>query len=315
MNSQQFGRSGHSTGMNVIVVFNQKAGTSDSSDAPSKDALQAAFSKAGVAADIRPVESEGVATALRQAIKERPDVLYAAGGDGTISSAAGLLADTPLTLGVLPLGTLNHFARDVGIPADWQEAIAALARGRIECVDVAEVNDHVFINNCSLGSYAEAVHRRDSLRREKGHGKWPAMFMASWTVFRELRRAKLQITTSETTLTLRAPFVLVANNRYTGSVLAYSLRPKLNEGRLWLYTTRAHRHGALIRLAWQSITRRIDAADELEVHAMTDATIDVLRGSVPVAADGEVINVNAPLRFRIRPGALRVLVPNQPISP
>jgi len=301
--------------MNVIVVYNQKAGAADSSDAPSKDALRAAFSKAGVAADIRPVKSEGVATALRQAIKERPDVLYAAGGDGTISTAAGLVADTPLTLGVLPLGTLNHFARDLGIPANWQEAVEALARGRTECVDIAEVNGHVFINNCSLGSYAEAVRRRDSLRQEKGHGKWPAMFMASWTVFRELRRARLQITTPETTLTLRTPFVLVANNRYTGSVLAYSLRPKLNEGRLWLYTTRAHRHDALIRLAWQSLTRRIDAADELEVHATTSATIAVRKGSVPVAADGEIINVNAPLRFRIRPGALRVLVPNQPVSP
>jgi diacylglycerol kinase family enzyme len=127
-----------------------------------------------------------------------------------------------------------------------------------------------------------------------------------------LRRHRLQIQTPDRLLALRTPFVLVANNRYTGSVLASSLRPKLDEGRLWLYTTRAHRHGALIRLMWQSLTRRIDEADELEVHSITDALITLSRGPLPVAADGEVINVKPPLKFKIRPAALRVLAPLPP---
>ena len=109
--------------------------------------------------------------------------------------------------------------------------------------------------------------------------------------------------------TLRTPFVFVGNNRYTGSVLSSSLRPRLDDGKIWLYTTRAHRYGALVRLIWQSITRRIDAADELEVHSTTEATIESLRGKLPVAADGELIDVKPPLRFKIRAGALRVLVP------
>ena len=295
--------------MNVIVVYNEKAGTAVSADGPSREALQEAFAAAGIQADVRNVPGDQVEVALRAAVREKPTVLYAGGGDGTISTAAGLVAGTDIVLGVLPLGTLNHFARDLGIPAHWREAVPALVAAPIRAVDVAEVNGRVFINNCSLGSYADAVRRRDALRREKGHGKWRAMILASWAVFRELRRMRLQIITPETTLTLRTPFVLIANNQYTGSVLATSLRPKLDEGRIWLYTTRARRHGALIRLAWQSLVRRIDAADDLEVHSFTSATITILRGRIPVAADGEIVNVAPPLHLKIRPGALRVLAP------
>jgi diacylglycerol kinase family enzyme len=296
--------------MNAIVVYNDNAGiATNGSDDPTPESLREAFVAAGFNADIRAAHGPDIAAALRSAIAEKPDVLFAGGGDGTISTAAGFLVDTHIPLGVLALGTLNHFARDIGVPIPWREAIASFSSAPVRSVDVAEVNGRVFINNCSIGSYAEAVRRRDQLRSEKGHGKWRAMVLASWTVFRELRRLRLQIETPDRALTLRTPFVLVANNRYTGHVLASSLRPRLDEGRIWIYTTRAHRHGALIRLMWQTLTRRVDEADALEVHTVTEAIISSTKVSIPVAADGELIDVQLPLRFKIRPRALRVLAP------
>jgi diacylglycerol kinase family enzyme len=298
--------------MTTLVIYNAKAGTAPNNDPPTAESLREAFAAVGVAADIRAVAGSELKKALEQAVTERPDILYVGGGDGTISTAAGVLAGTSVVLGVLPLGTLNHFARDLHIPIGWRDAIAALVSAPVKKVDVAEVNGCVFINNCSLGSYAEAVRRRDALRREKGHGKWFAMLLASWSVFRQLRRLRLHIDTPGQSLTLRTPFVLVSNNRYTGRVLDSSLRPRLDEGRLWLYTTRAHRHAALLRLMWQSLTRRIDAADELEIHDVEEATVTSLRGTLPVATDGELAHVKPPLRFKIRPGALRVLSPAEP---
>ena len=296
--------------MNAIVVYNDKAGVGENgSDSPTPETLREAFAAAGVLAEIHAAHGNDLVAALRQAVEQRPDAVYAGGGDGTIATAATYLVDTGIPLGVIPLGTLNHFARDIGVPIPWREAVPALAAAPIRAVDVAEVNGRIFINNCSLGSYAEAVRRRDGLRRARGLGKWRAMILASWSVFRELRRLRLQIETPDRTVSLRTPFVLVANNRYTGHVLSSSLRPHLNEGRLWLYTTRAHRHLALVRLMWQSLTRRIDAADELEVHSLTEASISISRGSLPVAADGEIIDVQPPLSFRIRPAALLVLAP------
>lgn len=296
--------------MKPIVVYNEQAGTTgNKSDDPTPDSLRAAFAEAGVEVEVHAVPGPGIIAALRDAVARRPPILYVGGGDGTISTAAGLLVGTDITLGVLPFGTLNHFAHDLGVPENWREAVPALAQAPTCKIDVAEVNGRVFINNCSLGSYAEAVRRRDALRRQKGHGKWRAMIAASWSVFWELRRLRLRIETPDRVLTLRTPFVLVANNRYTGSVLNSNLRPRLDEGRLWLYMTRARRHGALIRLIWQTLTRRIDTADELEVHSVTDATISGSGSPVPVAADGEILKVTQPLRFRSLPAALRVLVP------
>lgn len=242
------------------------------------------------------------------------EAILTGGGDGTVSCAAGRLAGKSTALAVLPLGTLNHFAADLGIPSVWRDAVAALAQGQIRTVDVAEVNGRIFVNNCALGSYPEAVKRRDALRQTKGHGKWAAMALASFSVWRELRRMRVRIEIAGATLQRRTAFVLVANNRYRGHVLGASLRPRLDEGKLWLYTTRAHRSSELIRMLWQGVTRPIDEADGLEVEAAAELTIRSDR-SMPVAADGEIIGVKSPLQFRVRPGALRVLAPATPSSP
>jgi diacylglycerol kinase family enzyme len=103
--------------------------------------------------------------------------------------------------------------------------------------------------------------------------------------------------------------VLVANTRYSGRVLDASLRPRLDEGRLWLYTTRARGRADFLRLVWQTLVRQIDAADALHSGSATEAVIITEPARLPAAADGEVIELTSPLRFRIRPGALQVLAP------
>lgn len=296
--------------MNAIVVFNEKAGTFvNAVDGLTPDSLHEALQRVGIKATLRPATGNKIESVLREAIAQQPDTLFVGGGDGTVSAAAALLADTPITLGVLPLGTLNHFSKDLGQPEKWRDAVAALASAQVRLVDLAEVNGRVFINNCSVGSYADAVRRRDRLREKKGIGKWLAMTFASFSVFRELRRLRLHVQTPSSTLNLRTPFLLVANNRYTGRVLDASLRPRLDEGQLWLYTTRVARRSALLKMMWQALLRRIDAPDDLEMHATPEATVAIAPGPVPVAADGEVLELTAPLKFRIRPKALRVLVP------
>lgn len=277
--------------------------------------MLAALASAGVTATARPAPPKQLCATLRAAAATRPDAIFVAGGDGSMSAAAGCLVDTGIALGVVPLGTLNHFARDLGLPLDWREAVTALGRGERRAVDVGEVNGHVFINNCSIGSYPEAVRKRDALRRKHGSGKWLAMFFATVAVFRRLRRLRLQIETPERTLSLRTPFVFIGNNAYTGHVLDHSLRPQLDGGRLAIYTTRAHRRLTLLRLAWQSLVRSIDAADALETLSVAEATIsNSSAGPLPIAADGELLDLQAPLRFRSRPRALQVIAPVKPVA-
>ena len=296
--------------MNAVLVLNHDAASLNGARGAVDEAdLRAAFTGHGIAARVLHAEPRELPAAIEAAKADRPETIFVGGGDGTISTAANSLAGSGVPLGVLPLGTLNHFARDLSLPADWQEAVAALAHGERRSVDVGEVNGRVFINNCSLGSYAEAVRKRDALRRERGTGKWWAMAMASFSVFRRLRRLRIRIDAAGQTRALRTPLVVVANNRYSGQVLDYSLRPRMDEGRLWIYTTRVHRRLALLRLMWQAVFHEIDSATGLEQFSAAEAEITSKRLPLPIAVDGELADLRPPLRFRIRPRALDVLAP------
>lgn len=302
--------------MRAILILNPRAGTlAGATDAPQREDIVRLLAAEGVTVDPALPATDSLPAILRAAVAARPDAVWVGGGDGTISTAAGALADTGVPLGVLPLGTLNHFARDLGLPVDWQEAARLLARGAVTSVDIASVNDRKFINNCSLGSYPEAVRKRDALRAERGHGKWPAMLLASIDVWRNLRRMRLRLTSPTATMALRTPFVLVSNNRYAGPVLKTSLRPSLTQQSLWCYTTREHRTGALLRLAWQALTRRLDETDALEVISAPRLRIESAHGRIPAAVDGEVVALDPPLEFRIHPGALRILAPVEAARP
>jgi diacylglycerol kinase family enzyme len=302
--------------MHALLILNDAAGSLNGDrDDVTASAILNAFHEEGAPVQLRVAPASRFRETVQAAQSENPPVIYVGGGDGSISTAAACLAGTGVPLGVIPLGTLNHFAHDLELPSDWREAVTALAHGTTRAVDVGEVNGHVFINNCSIGSYAEAVRKRDALRRIHGTGKWWAMMIATLAVFRRLRRLRLRIDANDTHLALRTPFVVVSNNRYTGRVLDYSLRPRLDEGELCVYTTRAHRHGDLLRFVWQSLVRSIDSVNGLEVIATREAKISHDYGRLAVAVDGELVTLEQPLQFRIRQEALRVIVPQQIDTP
>jgi len=128
--------------------------------------------------------------------------------------------------------------------------------------------------------------------------------------FVRLRRLRLRIAVDgQPARAVRAPFVFVANNRYSGHLLSPNLRPTLDGGQLWVYTAHAHRHLTIVRMFFQSLLRRIDAADALEAQAGTEVVIEHPAGPLAAAVDGELVQLESPLRFRIRPRALRVLLP------
>ncbi len=300
--------------MHVTVVLNEKAGTlaAGGNGSPfTLEAIRDAFRHTGVTTTIHTCRPDEVAGQIRRVVAapNGTDAIAVGGGDGTLSCAAAILADAGLPLGVLPLGTLNHFAKDLEIPADVAGCIGVIAAGQTRSVDVAEVNGRVFINNCSIGAYPDAVRRRDALRRQHGIGKWRAMLVASFEVLRQLRRLHVDIEVGGERYSRRTPLVLVSNNRYSGQILSRQLRPRLDEGQLYMYTTRAHRFAPLLRLAWRALTAGIDAAGELETHCAQKLTITIGEVAPAIATDGEVVEATPPLRFRVRPAALRVLVP------
>jgi diacylglycerol kinase family enzyme len=296
--------------MRIAVFFNPRAGPAARPDPERRRAeLAGLFEDAGVRAVLHPVERRTLADDVRRELARGADAVVAAGGDGTVSGVAGVLAGTDVPLGVLPLGTLNHFAKDAHIPLQLEQAVRVIAAGNARRVDVAELNGRCFINNSSIGLYPRIVGDRDARREQLGYGKWPAMLAALFAVFRRYPLVGVVLETPEQRVPGTMPFVFVGNNRYAVHGLTLGTRERLDEGVLSVYfTSRTGRFG-LLRMAVRALLGRLEQAADFGSLVVPAVRVHTRKRTLEAALDGEVTRLTPPLVYRIRPGALRLLVP------
>jgi diacylglycerol kinase family enzyme len=293
--------------IDVAVVLNPGSGAG-ASDATGREIVDQ-LARHGRAATLFTVsERSPVAAEASAAIEGGCRLVVAAGGDGTVNAVASVVLPRGVPLGVLPLGTLNHFAKDLGIPLDLPDAVRVLATGAVRRVDVGEVNGRLFLNNSSLGVYPRVVELRNRYR-ETGLGKWIAALWATLAVLRRRPFLDVRIRASGDAVARRTPFVLVANNRYRMAGLHATSRESLSGGRLALYVMNARHRRSLLRLGAEVLWRGADRVAELERFDVVEATIETRRRRAQAALDGEVVALASPLRYRCRPEALSVLVP------
>jgi diacylglycerol kinase family enzyme len=240
--------------------------------------------------------------------------VVAGGGDGTVSTVASVLVGTDVRLGVLPLGTLNHFAKDAGIPQDLEKAVAAIAQGRSIAVDVGEVNGRTFLNNCSIGVYPTIVRSREGLERQ-GHGKWWSFVLSAFRILPRHHRLRVALDADGRPSAWRTPFVMVANNAYEVSGVHFGARSNLTGGRLFAYVAPRIRARDLPASVLKAVFARLSRQPsgfpgEFRSVSASHLWIGVEGNStIPVAIDGEVATTSLPLECRCRPAALHVFVP------
>lgn len=296
----------------VIVIVNASAGADDKKNIA--DHLSGLFSDRGVNARVTlaPTGAD-IIQAAHRAASEKPRAIVAGGGDGTMNAVASVLVGTEISLGVLPLGTLNHFAKDLHIPLDMAEAVATIIAGHAAQVDVGEVNGRIFLNNSSLGLYPSIVHHREKQQEQLGRGKWPAFVWATLGVLRRYPFLSVRLSVNGEQLLRRTPFVFIGNNEYEMDSFSIGSRGCINAGQLSLYMPHHTGRLGLLRLALRAFVHRLRAAKDFDALCMKDAIIETRRKRMHVATDGEVTLMDTPLHYRVRPGALRVIVPDAAI--
>ena len=295
----------------MTVIVNSGAGTGSNGESPA-EVIGRHFTNAGVNARIlQPSASHALSRLAREAANDSDDVIVAAGGDGTISAIAAELVGTNKTLGVLPTGTLNHFAKDLRIPLDLEAAVRTTTEGRVASVDAAEVNGRIFINNSSLGLYPQIVSKREQQQERLGRGKWPAFVWATLHALRRFPFMDLRISVEGKQLARRTAFLFVGNNEYQIAGFSLGARQSIDRGNLGLYLT--HRTGrfGLFRLGLHALFGRVDQAKDFEAFCVKEARIETRKRRLLVACDGEVEWMATPLHYRSRHDALRVLVPQE----
>lgn len=236
--------------------------------------------------------------------------LVAAGGDGTVGTAAAAVAGTDVALGVLPMGTLNHFARDAGIPLDLKAAAAAIAAGRTRRVDAAEVNGRLFVNNSAVGLYPVLVREREAQQRHLGRGKGAAMLVAAARGLWRFSSRRLTLRVAGLKSPVETPLLFVGNNRYEMSLFGLGRRAAIDRGELCLYAPLARSRLGFLWLCFRALFGRPDRQrDFLKLEGIEEAEIGSPRESLMVAMDGEACLMKTPLKYRIRKRAIRLIVP------
>jgi diacylglycerol kinase family enzyme len=263
----------------ALLLINPRAGT----ESPTTDELRDEALARGIDTHVLEKGEDVAELASRADV----DVLGAAGGDGTAASVAAVAVERDLPLVVVPYGTHNHFARDLGLDRD--DPLAALAgfEGEERRVDVGRAGERRFLNNVSLGLYAALVHRREQHRRRR---QALAGLRALWL---SLRR-RPGIWASIDGEPVKARVVLVASNAYELSLFSIGERTRLDEGRLCVYAAKGW-----LPSSW----------DERSGERFK---IDAPAGKLEAAVDGEPEELETPLELSIEPRALRVLLPRAP---
>jgi diacylglycerol kinase family enzyme len=295
--------------MRVIGVFNRDGGTFKTTDmdAFASKAVEV-FAAQGHALEVRVVSGKDLIPELKRAAGDA-EMLLAGGGDGTISAAAAIAYERGIPLAILPAGTMNLFARSLGIPPALDEALAALAGGDVQSVDIATANGRPFIHQMSVGIHPKLVKLREALSYRSRVGKMIASVRASLGVVLKPPSFHVEVRTPRGLERRRVAGISISNNPLDEGHLP--LADRLDRGLLGIYLVKPLTLRTMARLAFGLVRGKFSSLPEVIDREAREATIrfpSKKSGSLAVI-DGELIHLPDRIELAIHPGALQVVVP------
>lgn len=251
--------------------------------------------------------SVNIRETIETRIAQGQRLFVAAGGDGTINHVAQPLVRTEAVLGILPVGTLNHFARDLGIPAGWREALDVAVRGATRQIDTGKANERYFLNNISLGLYPEVVEKREE---QRARGRWKAFAIAGYYAFKTFPHVSINVETDHFFQSIKTHLFMVSNNPYDLTRFGLDApRVTLEGGQLSVYWLPHGRKTEFVRVLARFLRGKIDAVGGLRVLRTRSVKIQASHGKIRLGMDGELIEMRTPLVVQSVPSSLLVKVP------
>ena len=298
----------------LFVVINPGSGAHDA--AQTQELLSRVFSEAGrVARFVQVARPNQLVQACEEAAVQaaaQAGILVAAGGDGTINSAARAALAHGCPLAVIPQGTFNYVARDHGIPLDGEAAARALLRAAPQPVQVGLVNGEVFLVNASLGLYPQLLQDREAFKARFGRHRWVAMMAGLVTLFQWRRLMRLEVELEGRRSTITTSTLFVGNNRLQVEQVGIEDRvtDRMGSGRLAGVVVRPIGTWAMLGLVLRGALGRLGEADHVLSFSFHTMDVNVLgRRRVKVAMDGEVHRMAPPLRFSVATLPLYLMLP------
>lgn len=290
----------------LIVVVNARAGeVLQRGEEAFAQSIVEGFREHGFEVDVRSVQPRDLDRAVGDAVRERPGAVIVAGGDGTASRLLPKLAVSGVPIGILPLGTLNLLARDLGFTADVAQDIGRLVAAGSEAIDLGEINGTLFHTNAGLGYFGAMAQAREDARRIVPFSKRLGYGVAALRTLLGSRPVSVELELDGVPMVERADAVLITNNRFEQQ---NGRRAALDEGLLEVHMLRAG--GVVPRIQAAAAVLRGTWRDLPNLQSLMAKEVVLRRagrGRAAVSIDGELHRMASPIRCAIRPGALRVL--------
>lgn len=298
------------------IILNASSGSSDTSS--QREVIEGVLAASGCAYDLTVLERGGkLDEAARQAVaKARRDggAVVAAGGDGTISTVAGVVLGSGCPFGVLPQGTFNYFGRTHGIPEDLEEATRALLTAEPRPVQVGRLNDRVFLVNASVGLYPTLLEQREHDKRRFGRSRFVAVLSAIRTLLGFRKQLSIQFERDGKPASAKISTLFVGNSTLQMEQAGIgTMKAALEQGRLAAIAPKAVGKLALLGLMLRGALGQLGDAEELISFSFKRMTVRQRswygKGKVKVAIDGEVLKLSPPLQFEVIEDQLLLLTP------
>ncbi|MER8752050.1 diacylglycerol kinase family lipid kinase [Mesorhizobium sp. M1050] len=297
--------------MKFAAVLNREGGTLRTTDiAAFSDRMHRTLETAGHSLSIEIVAGKDVVETLDSVASRRTiDVVLAGGGDGTISAAAARLMGTKKALAILPAGTMNLFARGLGIPQTLDAALESFADGEIIAVDMATANGRPFIHQFSIGIHAKLVQLRQKMEFGSRLGKIRASAKAAWATINNPPAMNVTLSIGDAEMAARITGIGITNNLFGEGHLPYADNPA--GGVLGVYITVAQQRAELVKFFFNMARGKWRDNEHVEIHQANKTVLKIHSGSSKFRAvmDGELVRLDRETTIEIHPGALNVLVP------
>ena len=246
---------------------------------------------------------------LRHRQAENVGVVVAAGGDGTLNAVASKLMGTDIPMGILPLGTFNYVARVLNIPLDLLDAAKTISEGQPRSVHVAQLNQHIYLNNASLGLYPLFIQKREQFNKHFGRFPLHAYTSALDVLIRDRKELKLEVEVDGQRYPVKTPLIFFGNNQLQLAEMKLRIAKAAEAGKVAGVVVAKSDKRTLFKTLWQLIKGNLDQASDVYSFAADEVIVHSKRNKLTVAVDGEIVTMTPPLKITVRKHALNVMVP------
>jgi diacylglycerol kinase family enzyme len=289
------------------VIMNRDSGADDKTALTTE--IETAFKAQGWQVEFVPAGRHDLRSRTREAVDRAPGTIVVAGGDGTINMVASACVEAERPLGLIPAGTFNYVARNLGVPTEVSEAVSVIVNGGVRPVDVGEINGRIFLNNAGIGLYARMLERREQDKRRFGRSRTVAFLSGMRSLLRPHPLYSVELVADGQTTRHRTTTLFFGCNALQLQDFNVAAAECLRQRKLAVLSLRLRSQWEVVVAACAALMGRLDEAHTTDTLCASRVRVQTRRRMLKVAIDGEIVLLRSPLDVTLHPGALHVFAP------